>query len=81
MIVEVHQGQWRTMSTSTAPVEETTAEIVAVYAKAGAEQNVYILIAGIVLLMLGVYRISKNIPSKNDQETNEKNSQESWILK
>jgi putative Mn2+ efflux pump MntP len=51
--------------------------IVAVYAKAGAEQNVYILIAGIVLLMLGVYRISKNIPSKNDQETNEKNSQES----
>ena len=44
--------------------------IVAVYAKAGAEQNVYILISGIVLLMLGVYRISRNIPSKNDQETN-----------
>jgi putative Mn2+ efflux pump MntP len=51
--------------------------IVAVYAKAGAEQNVYILIAGIVLLMLGVYRISKNIPSKNDQETNADDSQES----
>lgn len=51
--------------------------IVAVYAKAGAEQNVYILIAGIVLLMLGVYRISRNIPSKNDQETNENDSQES----
>uniref|UniRef100_UPI00404920FB hypothetical protein n=1 Tax=Gelidibacter sp. TaxID=2018083 RepID=UPI00404920FB len=51
--------------------------IVAVYAKAGAEQNVYILIAGIVLLMFGVYRISKNIPSKNDQETNENDSQES----
>jgi len=50
--------------------------VVAVYAKAGAEQNVYILIAGIVLLMLGVYRISRNIPSKNDQETNEKDSQE-----
>ena len=43
---------------------------VAIYAKAGAEQNVYVLIAGIVLLMLGVYRISKNIPSKNDQEMN-----------
>lgn len=49
--------------------------IVAIYAKAGDEQNVYILIAGIVLLMLGVYRISKNIPSKNDQETNEDNTQ------
>ena len=50
--------------------------IVAVYAKAGAEQNVYILIAGIVLLMLGVYRISRNIPSKNDQETNADDTQE-----
>ncbi len=50
--------------------------IVAVYAKAGAEQNVYILIAGIVLLMLGVYRISRNIPSKNDQEMDENDSQE-----
>ena len=42
--------------------------IVAVYAKAGAEQNQYILIAGIMILMIGVYRISKRIPSKNDQE-------------
>lgn len=50
--------------------------IVAVYAKAGAEQNVYILIAGIILLMLGVYRISRNIPSKNDQETNADDTQE-----
>ncbi len=51
--------------------------IVAVYAKAGAEQNVYILIAGIVLLMLGVYRISRNIPSKNDQETHTDDTSES----
>lgn len=50
--------------------------IVAVYAKAGTEQNVYILIAGIVLLMLGVYRVSRNIPSKNDQETTTDDSQE-----
>lgn len=51
--------------------------IVAIYAKAGAEQNVYILIAGIVFLMLGVYRISRNIPSKNDQETNIDDTSES----
>lgn len=42
---------------------------VAIYAKAGVEQNQYVLIGGIMLLMTGVYRISKRIPSKNDQET------------
>ncbi len=42
--------------------------IVALYAKAGSEQNQYILIAGIVLLMLGIYRISRNIPSKNQED-------------
>lgn len=41
---------------------------VAIYAKAGIEQNEYVLIGGIVILMIGVYRISKNIPSKNDSE-------------
>lgn len=41
---------------------------VAMYAKAGANQNQYILICGIVLLMIGVYRISRNIPSKRDVE-------------
>jgi LPXTG-motif cell wall-anchored protein len=43
---------------------------VAIYAKTGTEQNVFILIAGIVMLMLGIYRISKTIPS-NDEENNE----------
>lgn len=42
---------------------------VAIYARAGMEQNQYVLIGGIVLLMIGVYRISRNIPSKNDRET------------
>lgn len=42
--------------------------IVAIYAKTGTEQNQYILIGGIVLLMVGIYRISKTIPSKNDDE-------------
>ncbi|OBX26986.1 hypothetical protein A9996_02495 [Gelidibacter algens] len=40
--------------------------LVAIYAKAGMDQNQYVLIGGIVILMIGVYRISKNIPSKND---------------
>ncbi|MBJ7881061.1 hypothetical protein [Gelidibacter salicanalis] len=42
---------------------------VAIYARAGVDQNEYVLIGGIVILMIGVYRISKNIPSKNDPET------------
>ncbi|MFD1615120.1 hypothetical protein [Gelatiniphilus marinus] len=45
--------------------------IVAFYSKAGSEQNQYILIGGIMVLMIGVYRISRNIPSKttNDEDT------------
>ena len=34
---------------------------VAIYSKAGEQQNQYILIGGIVLLMIGIYRISKTI--------------------
>ena len=39
---------------------------IAIYSKAGVEQNEYILISGICVLMIGVYRLSKTIPSKND---------------
>lgn len=46
---------------------------IAIYSKAGTEQNQYVLIGGIFILMFGVYRISRNIPSKNDQETPSKN--------
>lgn len=42
--------------------------VVAMYAKAEASQNQYILIGGIVLLMIGIYRVSRNIPSKFDKE-------------
>ena len=42
--------------------------IVAIYAKTGTAQNQYILIGGIVVLMVGIYRISKTIPSKNYDE-------------
>lgn len=41
---------------------------VAIYSKADTQQNQYILIGGIVLLMMGIYRISKTIPSKKNNE-------------
>lgn len=41
---------------------------VAMYAKVDADQNQYILIGGIVLLMIGIYRISKTISSKNNED-------------
>lgn len=42
--------------------------IVALYAKTGTEQNQYVLIGGIVLLMCGIYKISKTIPNRNEEE-------------
>lgn len=51
--------------------------LVALYAKTVTEENLFILIAGIIMLMVGIYRISKAIPSKfnddQDQENNETN--------
>lgn len=43
---------------------------VALYAQAEEQQNTYVLIGGIVLLMFGIYRISRHVPSKfeNQQE-------------
>jgi len=37
---------------------------IAIYAQAEEKQNTYLLIGGIVLLMFGIYRTSRNIPSK-----------------
>jgi len=42
---------------------------IAIYAKAGEEQNIYVLIVGIVVLMLGLYRLSQGIPSKDPDNT------------
>jgi putative Mn2+ efflux pump MntP len=42
--------------------------LVAFYAQAEKKQNEYLLIAGIVLLMLGIYRLARTIPSKKDDE-------------
>lgn len=41
---------------------------VAIYAQAGESQNMYLLIGGIILLMFGIYRTSRNIPSKYDKQ-------------
>lgn len=38
--------------------------VVAIYAQAGEQQDIVVLVIGIVLLMLGIYRISKNIGDK-----------------
>jgi len=42
--------------------------IIAIYAQAQVEQNQYILIGGILMLMVGIYRLSKHIPSKSEKE-------------
>ncbi|MGB1308483.1 MAG: hypothetical protein ACPG6B_06210 [Oceanihabitans sp.] len=43
---------------------------VAIYAQAEQKQNTAILLVGIVVLMLGIYRVSKQIPSKNNEDEN-----------
>ena len=44
---------------------------VAIYAQAEEKQNNYILMGGIILLMFGIYRISRNIPSKYEKQEEE----------
>ena len=43
-----------------------TGGLIALYAQAEDNQNVYILIGGIVMLMTGLYRLSRGISSKED---------------
>jgi len=38
--------------------------IIAIYAKAEVEQDVYILLLGIIILMFGLYRLSRGISSR-----------------
>ena len=45
--------------------------VITLYAQAGEDQNNYLLIAGIVLLLFGIYRTSRGIPSKYDQASND----------
>lgn len=48
-----------------------TGGLIALYAQAEDNQNVYILIGGIVMLMTGLYRLSRGISSKRTDENNE----------
>ncbi len=45
--------------------------VIAIYAQAEEQQNTYLLMGGIVLLMFGIYRTSRNIPSKYDKQEEE----------
>ena len=45
--------------------------VIAIHAQADEEQNVYLLVGGIVLLMFGIYRTSRNVPSKFDNQEEE----------
>lgn len=48
-----------------------TGGLVTVYAKAKEPQNTYLLMGGLMLLMFGIYRTSRNIPSKSDKQEEE----------
>lgn len=50
--------------------------LVAIYAQAGEAQNEYLLISGIVLLMVGLYRISRNLSSKSENTDDSDDSQD-----
>ena len=45
--------------------------VIAIHVQAEQEQNVYLLVGGIVLLMFGIYRTSRNVPSKFDNQEEE----------
>ena len=47
--------------------------LVAFYANAYESQNTYTLIGGIVMLMTGLYRLSRGISNKTDNDEHEKN--------
>ncbi|WP_370479558.1 hypothetical protein [Tamlana flava] len=49
---------------------------VAMYVKAGEEQNQLLLIVGIVLLIVGMYRIARTIPSKYDSDRTDNSENE-----
>ena len=49
---------------------------IAFYAQSGANLNQYLLVLGIFVLMMGLYRISRNIPSKYDQENSKEENDE-----
>lgn len=53
-----------------------TGGLIALYAQAEDNQNVFILIGGIVMLMTGLYRLSRGISSKKEDDSFVKNEKE-----
>lgn len=53
-----------------------TGGLIALYAQAEDNQNVFILIGGIVMLMTGLYRLSRGISSKKEDDSFIKNEKE-----
>ena len=49
--------------------------LIAFYAQAGETQNQYLLIGGIVILIMGLYRISRNLSSKSESSDNDQPEQ------
>ncbi len=49
--------------------------IIAIYAQAGQQQNQLLLVSGIIVLMFGIYSVSRNIPSKNDSNEDQNDNQ------
>ena len=49
--------------------------LVALYAQAGETQNQYLLIGGIIILMMGLYRISRNVSSKSESSDDDQPKQ------
>ncbi len=45
--------------------------LVALYAQAEEKQNTYLLLGGLVLLMFGIYRTARQIPSKYENQNTE----------
>ncbi len=45
--------------------------LVALYVQAEEKQNTYLLIGGVALLVFGIYRTSRNIPSKSEKKEEE----------
>lgn len=44
---------------------------IAMYAKTNANQNQYVLIGGIIVLMLGIYRVARTVPSRSEKDDSE----------
>jgi sulfite exporter TauE/SafE len=48
--------------------------IIAIYANSEEKQELYILLIGIMILMFGLYRLSRGISSKFENENTEENT-------